>query len=176
MDEGAKVGLYPSITVDPSNGTLLTSGKVISTSLYESTIQLEKPLDDTLTAKYRAFVTETVFKIDPVKLDIITARNLPTKDFASVFFTEAEVQATKTVFKDDPLVEFSSKPELALRKGNGNDELVIVSNGYVFKSFDNRKDYAADLKKAIRGYAQYKVLLREEFIRLTLKSNRVPPG
>ena len=161
MDEGAKVGLYPSITVDPSNATLLTAGKVISTSLYESTIQLEKPLDDTLTAKYRAFVTETVFKIDPVKLDIITSRNLPVKDFATVFFTDAEVQATKTLFKDDPLVEFSSKPELALRKGNGKDELVIMSNGYVFKSFDNSKDYAPDLKKAIRGYAQYKVLLRE---------------
>ena len=86
--------------------------------MYESTIQKEKSLEGMMPVQVWAFVTETVFKIEPIKFDIITAQNLPTKDFATSFFTADETQSTKAALKDYPLVEFNAKPELVLRKGS----------------------------------------------------------
>jgi hypothetical protein len=162
LDAGAKVDLYKAGTknIDNKEG-LIAEGKVISATMYESTIQTEKSLEGTKPVQVWAFVTETVFKIEPIKFDIITAQNQPIKDFATSFFTAEEVQHTKAKLKDEPLVEFNAKPELVLRKGGSEDDLVITSSGHVFRSFKNREDYSTDLKDAIKGFAQYKVLLQD---------------
>lgn len=162
LDAGAKVDMYKAGTKDPSQkDRLITDGKVISATMYESTIQTEKSLEGTMPVQVWAFITETVFKIEPIKFDIITSQNLPTKDFATSFFTADETQSTRAKLKDDPLVEFDVKPELVLRKGSNEDELVLTSNGHVFRSFKNKEDYTPDLKEAIKGFAQYKVLLQD---------------
>lgn len=162
LDAGAKVDMYKAGTKDQSQKeNLITTGKVVSATMYESTIQTEKSLEGMMPVQVWAFVTETVFKIEPIKFDIITAQNLPTKDFATSFFTADETQSTKAALKDYPLVEFNAKPELVLRKGSKEDELVISSNGHVFRSFNNKEDYTTDLKEAIKGFAQYKVLLQD---------------
>jgi hypothetical protein len=156
LDAGAKVAVYPSGTIDPSKGQLLASGIVVKSANYTSEVNLDKDPGITQPSSAWAFVTEPVFKIEPIRIGIVA--NKPRSH--TPFFSDVEITSIKKNLQDLPLIKLEGEPELLIVKGPDEDSIKIASNGYLFKTIKSGSSAADELKEQVQNYAQYK-LLRE---------------
>lgn len=158
LDAGAKVEVYRSGTNDPTKpeakNALLATGTVSKSGNFTAEITIDKALDVKQPADAWVFVTSPVFKINPIPVEIVTAK---TRDVSGpVNFNAADVLRIKTSLSDFPLATFTGTPELLLVKGNTADSVKIAANGFVFRSVSSGN--VTELKEAIQSFAQYKLL------------------
>lgn len=161
LDAGAKVEVYRAGTNDPTKPeaakALLATGKVTQAGNFTADITLDKALSVKQPAEAWVFVTAPVFKIKPVQLEIITAKSRAAAGISN--FNAADVTRIKTALADFPLATFTGTPDLFLVKGSGSDSVKIAANGYVYKVVSSTS--TTELKDAITGFAQYKLLQNE---------------
>ena len=153
LDAGAKLAVYPSGTIDPSKTKPLASGIVVKSTNYTSTADLDKDPGITQPSSALVFVTDPVYKVEPIRIGIAT-----TKTKGVPVFSEPEIAAIKENLKDLPLLKFEGDPELLIVKGQNEDSIKIASNGYLFKTVKNISSSAEELKGQVQNYAQYKLL------------------
>ena len=161
LDAGAKVEVYRAGTNDPTKPeakkALLATGTVTQSGNFNADITLDKTLDVKQPAEAWVFVTAPVFKIKPIPVEIITAKSRGALGESN--FNAADVTRIKNALTDFPLATFTGTPDLFLVKGNGSDSVKIAANGYVYKVVSSTN--TAELKDAITGFAQYKLLQNE---------------
>jgi metacaspase-1 len=154
LDKGAKVLLHPSDISDPSNSKALASGTIIKADYFTSTVQLDKDPQIKQATEGKIFVTDKVFRVDPVRINIATAERP-----VNIGFTNAEITKIKNGLKDFALVQFSEvSPELLLVKGNDEDSIKIPSTNYLFTTLKNSSNNIDSLQERLQRYAQYKFL------------------
>ncbi len=152
LDSGAKVSLYPSGTNDPATAEAITTGIVIAAEPFRSSVALDKDPGITQPAAGLVFITEPVYKINPLFIGLGSIKN----GNASLDFSGREEEIIRMSLKEMPLVQFSGNAELLLIKGLTIDSLKVAGNGYVFDTV-NSKDKNS-LFKHIQRYVQSKFL------------------
>lgn len=161
LDAGAKVEVYRAGTNDPTKPdakkALLATGTVTQSGNFNADITLNKTLDVKQPAEAWVFVTAPVFKIKPINIEVITSKARGVSGESN--FNSADVTRIKTALADFPLAAFTGTPDLFLVKGNGSDSVKIAANGYVYKVVSSTN--STELKDAVTGFAQYKLLQNE---------------
>lgn len=161
LDAGAQVEVYRAGTNDPTKPdakkALLATGKVTQSGNFTADITLDKALDIKQPVEAWVFVTAPVFKIKPINVEVITSKARGVSGESN--FNAADVTRIKTALADFPLAAFSGTPDLFLVKGNGEDSVKIAANGYVYKVVSSTN--SGELKDAVTGFAQYKLLQNE---------------
>ncbi|MDZ4794841.1 MAG: caspase family protein [Bacteroidota bacterium] len=152
LDERAKIVIAPSGTTDLSTVKPLASGTVTASTNFSATVLLDKALKIEPNLGW-AFITEPVYKTEPVILQIDPG------------YSDAENNAIKDAFKELPLIRFDGKPELVLNKGQKYDSLKIMSNGFLFDTISSST--GSRLTEKIQRYSQYKLLRDLEIIDTT---------
>ena len=157
LTAGAKVSLYTSGTTDSSKGKRIASGTVTNAELYLSTLLLDRNINFKRPAELWAFISEQVYKVPPIVINLQSAVPEPA---ASVgYFTATEAAKIRANLKNLPLVIFGKDPELLIEKGKGEDLIRLASSGYIFSKLKTAVDDSAALIEQFQRYAQYKFLL-----------------
>ena len=152
LDSGAKISLFPAGTVDPSHRNALSSGVVVKADNYSAAAQLDWEISMTGSDPGWAFITEPVFRIKPICIQINKASGKASG------FSEVEIRKIREAFHDMPLVTFQAQPQLILKKGKTIDSIKIAGNGYLFQTVKDAGAAPDELKNAVKKYAQYKFL------------------
>lgn len=157
LNTGAKVSVYPAGTVDSSKGKRIATGTVTHADLYTSTVRLDKPIMMKVAAEGWIFVSEHVFKEQPITINVkyFIAKN---RGDGSLEYTPAEINSIKSNVARLPLVKFDDHPELLIIKGPGADTIKIASNGYKFSTIKSAVKDSSALIAELQRYAQYKFL------------------
>ena len=153
LDEGAKVQVHPAGTNDPAQSTPLATGTVTKAESFSAAIKLDQPLDEALVTRYWVFVTEPVFKIEPVVVHFSESSSEEEGGFSPV-----EQLVLKEALKSFPLITFEGTPELLITKGYTRDTIKVAANGYVFGTLPKTTGSPEQLKQEIQRYTQYKLL------------------
>jgi metacaspase-1 len=153
LDEGAKIQVHPAGTNDPAKSEPLAAGTVVKSESFSATIRLDKPLNEGLLTQYWVFVTEPVFKIDPV-----VVRFLEGGDDDEGGFLPMEQTVLKDALKSLSLLRFEGTPDLLIVKGHTRDTIKIAANGYVFGTVPKIIEHPEELKRELQRYTQYKLL------------------
>jgi metacaspase-1 len=156
LDSGAKVALYSSGTDDPSNSAPIATGIISSAESFRSTVILDKTPALLQPAGGWVFITEPVYKINP----LVVQPGSVEKGNAALNFSQAEESAIKNILKTIPLVSLDGVPELLLVKGTINDSLKIAGNGSLFSAMNSSDE--KKLREQIQRYSQYKFLQKLE--------------
>ena len=152
LDNGAKIDLYPSGTNDPSREKLIASGVITDAEPFRSSVKLDKKPGFEQPAKGWVFITEPVYKIKPLVLQLGPV----SRGGAVSGFSKEEETNIKNGLKELPLISFEGQAELILVKGVTNDSLIITSNGALYSEV--KKNDPANLSKQLKRYSQYKFL------------------
>jgi len=149
--EGSVVSFYPAGTTDPTGKDPLAKGKVVSASNFISTVKLDKK-DDVLVKKMPwAFITETVYGNNRIKLGLDS-------------LAEAEGKTVREALKDFQLVDINSKCELYLGQsetGSGH-ALRYANTGSVFVDEIDISNTEA-LKDVLKRYDRFRYLQNLKF-------------
>ncbi len=173
MNIGAKVSLYPSGTSDHKKSIPFATGTVIKAENYKATVKLDKKLPIKKPTEAWVFVTETVYKTNPVSIEIVL------KDKKNLNgFSENESTGIKKSFDDLPGFVFISPPEIKIVKGEIKNSISIktASDGYLFKAISDTGLVVNNLKEVLKRYSQYKFLKNFEVKdpEATVEVNLVP--
>jgi hypothetical protein len=153
LDIGAKVAIYPSNTIDPKTSTPIALGIVTNALNYFATVNLDKALTIKQPAEGWVFVTDPVYKVNPIVLGISNNKSRGTA------FTQSDITTIENGLKDIPIVKFEGNPELLLVHGI-KDSIINVENGYCFATINNVPANTQALADKMEEYAQYKFLQR----------------
>jgi metacaspase-1 len=135
LDEGAKIAVYPAGTRDTTGKKPLCVGKISSAGAFSAVAVLDDDLRVSRPVEGWVFVTERVYKVDPVRLLLKAGK---------------QDAAVRALLADDPVVMIvDSDPELMLV----GDSLKVSGNGYLFGIATTD-----DLKDKLEAYARYKFL------------------
>lgn len=135
LDEGARIAVYPAGTRDTAGkkplctGVIGTAGAFSALAVLDADIPVKQPVEAWV------FVTDRVYKIDPVRLLVRAGKK------------DAEIKA---LLADEPVVRLvDSNSDLTLV----GDTLKVSGNGYVFGVAGTD-----ELKERLEAYARYKFL------------------
>lgn len=149
IESGAGVALYPKGTIDPEDAKPLATGKVKSSTAYQSVVTWDKDPGLEVNADGWVFVTSPVYKIPPVILATVF-KGRPSG------FSAAETAQIQKEVAALPLIKMTGSPELILRKGEEKDSLILAANGFLFGTF--HVSNAGELTEILKRYSQYKYL------------------
>ncbi len=152
---GAKLMLHLAGTTDPTLKKPITKGTVVISDNFMATVQLDEPINFKQVYDAWVFVSEPIFNINPVSLQIVT--NESKTKYAA--FTIEEAKKIETALTSFPSVELHAKPELLLVKGNQTDSLIVASNGYLFSEIKKASNNTEELKTKLKQYIQHQFLL-----------------
>lgn len=149
LDSGAKVAVYPSGTNDPAASNPVAKGFISAAEQFTSTVLLDTTPGLQQPAAYWVFVTEPVYKIRPVIIQVGSGGS-------AINFSEPEITTIKNTIASIPVAKTDGNPDLLLVKGIASDSLKIASNGYLFSTVkaNDRKDLQTQLQR----YVQYNFL------------------
>lgn len=156
LTNDSKVKLYPSGTINPEIATPIAEGTITNTTNFNAIADLNKSIERKKgDALPWVFVTEINYD-DPVLVKIVS-KTQPTRGFSSGFANN-EVEAIKASVKNLPRIKIdqSEKTDLVLTKGVNEDSIITASDRRLFTTV--KASNAAELNKALNGYAQYKFL------------------
>ena len=153
LDSGAVVAVYPKGTSDTSNATKMATGIIVNSTAYTSEVTLDKETGLQQAAAGWVFVSEPVYNTESLGVGFNDAVG-NARGIANKTFSQQEQSAIKKFLSNIPLVKFNKTPELTITKGNGNDSIIIASNGYLFNTISD----TTGLKEKIEQYIQYKFL------------------
>jgi metacaspase-1 len=148
---GSVVSFFPGGTTDPNGKEPLQKGTVVSASNFSSTVKLEKPDETLLKKNIWAFVTETNYGNNKIKisLDSLDAANAKTIGES---------------LKSFELVDISSQCELYFGKSDdGNGWALRYPNTGVAFANDIDISDAAALKELLKKYDRFKYLQNLKF-------------
>lgn len=141
LDSGAQVSLYPAGTLDPAQAKPVATATVLKAGYYQSVARLDAEPGIRQPALVWAFVTETVYVMEPVP----------------VYIQSSRADELKKNLAGMPLLRFEGEPELLIVQGPLGDSIKIASSGFLFMTTDNMAG-VSHLKEGIRHYLQYKYL------------------
>lgn len=149
LDSGAKVAVYSSGTNDPAASNPVARGVISTAEPFTSSVILDNNPGLQQPSAYWVFVTEPVYNIKPLVIQVGSA-------VTSIDFSDAEIAGIKSIIKEIPVAKTDGSPDLLLVKGIVIDSLKIASNGYLFSTVkaNDKKDLLAQLKR----YVQYSFL------------------
>lgn len=156
LDSGAVVAVYPSGTTDTTGRKALAKGRVYKAENYASFVKLDKDAGLKEPALGWVFISEPVYKFNPVTVQINPAASRGRTAAAS--FSAAEASSIRSAFSSMPLVSFKGAPQLVLVKGTAADSIYIASNGHLYKTVPNSGNNIPEIRKAVAAYVQYKFL------------------
>jgi metacaspase-1 len=135
LDQGARIAVYPASTRDTTGKKPLCRGTISLANAFSAVAALDADIPFSQPADGLVFVTERVYKVDPVRLRLhVGARDA----------------AIRQLLADDAVVTVvDSNSDLTLF----GDTLKVSGNGYVF-GFAG----AGELKDKLEAYARYKFL------------------
>ena len=153
LDQGAKVAVYPSGTIDPANAKSIALGTVIKAENYTAIINLDTDPKLAQAAAGWVFVTEPIYQIKSIKIGFeAKARS------SKRFFSDHDLKLIKTSLKTLPLVSLEGQPDIVIGRGETIDTLKVAANGYVFNTIPDVSINVGLLKAEINRFAQYKFL------------------
>jgi hypothetical protein len=149
LDSGAKVAVYPSGTNDPAASNPVARGIISVAEPFTSSVILDTFPGLLQPSAYWVFVTEPVYKIRPVIIQVGSGGS-------AINFSEPEITAIKNTITGIPVAKTDGSPDLLLVKGSMIDSLKIASNGYLFSTVaaTDKKELLTQLKR----YVQYNFL------------------
>ncbi len=160
LDVGAKVAVYPAGTNTPRGNKPLATGTVTKAELYSADVQLNADPGLRQAALGWVFITEQVFKTEPV--NVIIANNITTVSRGKInsAFSPNEVIGIQKLLKSMPDVKLSNRPDINIARGKGTkvDSIIISSTGVTFDTITNASKDTAGLKSKIKAYIQYSFL------------------
>lgn len=148
---GSVVSFYPAGTTDPAGKEPLAKGKIVTASNFISTVKLDNK-DDGLAKKMPwAFITETVYGNNRIKLGLDS-------------LTETEGKVVRDILKDFQLADINSKCELYLGKSEtGTSHALRYANtGSVFVDEIDISNAEA-LKDVLKKYDRFRYLQNLKF-------------
>lgn len=154
VDTGVKIFVYPAGTTDTLTAKKLATGTVIEAGNYGSVVKLDRLPGIKTGAEGWAFISAPVYRIEPVKIEIISgnARGKPGQ------VAMAKMNALKNTVGNMPLVRFDKNPELLIRTGEVYDSISIASNGSLFATVKHANASTGLLDPEIQRYLQYRYL------------------
>jgi hypothetical protein len=152
---GAKLMVHLAGTTDPNFKKPISRGTVVFSDNFLATVLLDEPIDFKQVYDGWVFVSEPIFNINPVSLQIV-AKQSNTK---YPKFTIEEATKIETALSTFPSVELHTIPELLLVKGTQTDSLIVASNGYLFSEILNASNNIEELKTKLKQYIQHQFLL-----------------
>ena len=152
LEAGTLVALHKSGTNNPNESTLLAKGKVTASESFTSTVELEQADVIAKEADGWVFITEPIFKSDPLVVAFL--KNRPGS------FSNEQLNILEAALTAMPAVSFEGTPELLISHGDVKDSIIIASNGLLFGTFKN----AGELQEQLKHYIQYKFLKTLEII------------
>jgi hypothetical protein len=157
LDSGARVGIYPSGTIDPATTPPLVMGTVVAATSFQSSVLVDTHpgLEDP--TRLWAFLLEPVYELNPIGIKVDET------------FPDSRIDQVKETLKNLPLIRFSGQPELIILPGEKNDSLIIALSGYLFDTLKLSGDYSNSLRMTLLRYCQYKFLQELEIKDPTLK-------
>jgi metacaspase-1 len=153
LDEGARIQVHPAGTIDPAKSVPLAMGTVAKAESFSATVRLDHPLKEGLHTGYWVFVTEPVFRIDPVVVQFLEGG-----EESEGGFSPMEQAVLKDLLKSLSVLKFEGTPDLLISKGLVKDTIKIAANGYVFATLPKITEQPEELKKELQRYTQYKLL------------------
>ncbi len=160
LDLGAKVALYPAGTNTPGTNKPLATGTVIKAGMYNADVHLDTEPGLKQAALGWVFITETVFKTDPLRVSIVNNVSTITRGRPISAFSQNEIINIQKVLKNLPGVKLSNRPDINIARGKGTmvDSIIISSTGTLFDTLTNASKDTAALKNKIKAYIQYSFL------------------
>jgi hypothetical protein len=157
LDLGAKVSLYPAGTSTTGMNKPLATGTVIKAGMFNSDIHLDTDPGLKQAALGWVFITETVFKTDPLRVSIVNNVSTITRGRPISAFSQNEITNIQKVLKNLPGVKLSNRPDINIARGKGTlvDSIIISSTGMVFDTLTNASKDTVTLKNKIKAYIQY---------------------
>ncbi|MGQ0737429.1 MAG: caspase family protein [Bacteroidota bacterium] len=148
---GSVVSFYPAGTTDPAGKDPLAKGKVISATNFTSTVKLDTKDDGLVKKMPWAFITETVYGNNTIKLGLDS-------------LGAVENKSVREILKDFQLVEINPKCELYIGKsetGTGH-ALRYANTGTVFTDEIDISN-AQTLKDELKKYDRFRYLQNLKF-------------
>jgi hypothetical protein len=161
LDVGAKVAVYPAGTNKPGNNKPLATGTVIKAGIYNADVHLDANAGIKQAALGWVFVTQQVFKTEPLNVGI--ANNIvvmPTRGRSTGTFSLNETLNIQKALRNLPGVKLGAKPGINIARGRGTkvDSIIISATGVVFDTITNASKDTLGLKRRIKAYIQYSFL------------------
>jgi len=152
---GAKLMVHGAGTTDPTIKKPIAKGTVVFTDNFIATLQLEEPINFKQVYDGWVFISDPVYNINPVALQIATKPS--TTKYSA--FTLEDAKKIASSLSSFPSVDLQSKPDLLLVKGIEKDSLIVASNGYFFSEVSSTLSNIDDLKSKLKQYIQHQFLL-----------------
>lgn len=152
---GAKLVVHGAGTTDPTLKKPIAKGTVVFTDNFISTVQLEEPLNLKQVYDGWVFISDPIYNINPVALQIATKPS--TTKYSA--FTLEDAKKIASSLSSFPSVDLQSKPDLLLVNGIEKDSLIVASNGYFFSEVSSALSNIDDLKLKLKQYIQHQFLL-----------------
>lgn len=148
---GSTVGFYPAGTTGIADAVSIAKGTVISANNFTATVKLEKETADIVKKNPWAFVTETVYGNNKIKLSV---DSLP----------EAESKAVREALKDFQLTEITAACDLFIGKSESGSgwALRYANTGSVFAD-DIDISNAEAIKELMKRYDRFRYLSNLKF-------------
>lgn len=148
---GSTVAFYPAGTTNPATATPLAAGTIISAGNYTATVKLETDNPELLKKLPWAFVTETVYGNNRVRLNADSLQ-------------AADKLALQEALKDFKLVEFTSQCDLyiGLSENNQGWALRYANSGALFADDIPVKD-PEGIKELLKRYDRFRYLQNLKF-------------
>jgi len=157
LDVGAKVAVYPAGTNSPTGNKPLATGTVIKAGIYNAAVHLDNDPGLKQVALGWVFITEQVFKTEPLNVGVFNNISTITRGRPTSAFSQNEITGIQKVLKSLPGVKLSNRPDINIARGKGTivDSIIISSTGATFDTITNASKDTAGLKNKIRAYIQY---------------------
>jgi metacaspase-1 len=160
LDPGAKISVYPAGTTNPKGNKPLATGTVISSEAYRSDVHLDADLGVKQAVLSWVFVTEKVFKTDPLNVAIANNIGTVSRGKMTSAFSPNEVNSIERAVRNLPGAKLSNRPDINIARGKGTniDTIVISSTGMMFDTIARAAKDTNALKNKIKAYIQYSFL------------------
>lgn len=154
LDTGAIIALYPAGTTDTSTAIPLATGKIMQSGNFSSIARLDKALDIQVPAAAWAFVRERAYHINPVTVQLQSAKaQNPGRSFSA-----REIDAVKRRIEELPFARYRKDADLLVVRGRLSDSIRLRCNGALFATVKNILEDSEAFAGRLEEYARCKFL------------------